>query len=599
VTTSDEIAAAVKGQTAPQLLAKTIRERPTQTALRFKDADDWVEWTWADYADKATRIAAGLKRLGVNHGDRVAIMIRNRPEFHPIDAAGLLAGATPFSIYNSSAPEQVQYLVSHSEAVVAVVEGPAFLERFLKVRSELPSVREIVVVDDPEGLAGEGVIRLDDLLKESPVDLEQASEEAKPEDLATLVYTSGTTGPPKGAMITHLNVTWTAESVRRRYGELFEGITYLSYLPMAHVLERAWGHYGHMIYGTTVVPCPETTLIAQYLREVHPEGFAGVPRVWEKIHSGIMAALSGDPARKKAIEDAIDLNFDEKMYHTRNEVPPPELAAKAKAADGELLAPIRAFLGLDRLKITGTGAAPTPPEILKFFMGLGLPFTEGYGMTESSFIISIDPFNHVPGTVGRPMPGMTAKIAEDGEILVSGANIIPGYFKDPEKTAEAIDKDGWLHTGDIGSIDNGGRLRIIDRKKELIITAGGKNISPANIESALKSFPLIGQACVIGDERAFLTAILTLDPDVAPAWASGKGVGGSFNDLASNPDVLEQVGKEVEEANKRFSRVEQIKRWTLVPGEWLPDAEELTPTMKLKRRAIHAKYADEIQSMYS
>ena len=597
---ADEIAAAVEGQTAPKMLARTIHDRGSQPSIRFKDGEDWVEWTWDDYAAKATRIATGLRRLGVKRGDRVAIMMRNRPEFHVADAGGLLLAATPFSIYNSSAPEQVQYLVSHSEAVVAIVEGPAFLERFLKVRDEIPSLREIVVVDDPEGLAGEGVTRLADLLEADPVDLDSAAAEAKPEDLATLVYTSGTTGPPKGAMITHANLCWTSESVSRRYNGALDGITYLSYLPMAHILERGWGHYGHMGYGTTVVPVPDTGMIAQYLREVHPQGFAGVPRVWEKIYASIMAALSADPDRKKAIEDAVETGFEFALHRTREQTPPEELVERWRKVDEELLAPVRTFIGLDRLVVTGVGAAPTPPEIIKFFMGLGLPFTEGYGMTESSMFISIDPFLHRPGTVGRPIPGVAVVVADDGEILVKGQNVIPGYFKDPEKTAETIDSDGWLHTGDVGSIDEEGYIRILDRKKELIITAGGKNISPANLESALKAAPLVGQACVIGDSRPYLTALLTLDPDVAPVWAKGRGIeSASFGDLASNPDVLAEIGRGVDEANKRFSRVEHIKKWTLLPGEWLPDSEVLTPTMKLKRRGVHAAYESEIEAMYA
>ena len=574
--TSDELDTLVDGQTVTSRFLATVRARPDAVALRWKDGDGWGEWTFDDYATRACRLANGLAALGVERGDRIVLMMRNRPEFHVADMAVMLCGGTPISIYNSSAPEQVQYLAGHCHAKIALVEDIGYLERILKVRPELPALTEVAVIDDPDDLAPDDVGSWDALLANDPVDFDQAATVAQPDDLATVIYTSGTTGPPKGVMLDHANIVWTVESLRRTLAHVAtEGRRMVSYLPMAHIAERMTSHYQGAALGYEVTTCPEGGQVASYLPQVRPEIFFAVPRVWEKIHAGVQAVVAADPAQKQAFEDAL------------------------ASGDDSVLRPVRELLGLDQVVSGISGAAPIPIEVLEFFRTLGVPIAEIYGMSESSGPMTFDAVEVRPGTVGRAIPGCEVRLGDDGEVLCRGGNVFRGYLDDPGKTADALDDDGWLHSGDIGVFDDDGYLKIVDRKKELIITAGGKNISPANLEAALKAFPLIGQACVIGDQRPFVSALLVLDPEVAPAWARQHGIEvASLVELAENPEVVAEVERCVTEANARFSQVEQVKRSKLLGEEWLPDSEELTPTMKMKRRGIHAKYADEIDALY-
>jgi long-chain acyl-CoA synthetase len=575
--TSEMLSEQTRGQTVPSRFLQTVRARPDAVALRARDGDGWQEMTFAEYADLACRVAAGLQRLGIGRGDRVVLMMRNRPEFFVADMAVLLVGGTAISIYNSSAPEQVQYLAGHCKARVAIVEDVGYLERFLKVRSELPDLEHIVLMEDPDGLAPDDVLSWDAQLASEPVDFEAAVKVAQPSDLATVIYTSGTTGPPKGVMLDHANITWTAESLRLTLAHVAaEGRRLVSYLPMAHIAERMTSHYQQALLGYEVTTCPEAGQVASYLPQVRPEILFAVPRIWEKMYAGIQAVVAADPQQKEVFERAME------------------------TGDDAVLRPVREMLGLDQVISAITGAAPIPVEILEFFRALGVPLAEIYGMSESSGPMTFDAVDVRLGTVGRAIPGCEVKLAEDGEVICRGGNVFRGYLNDPEKTAEALDDDGWLHSGDIGEFDDDGYLRIVDRKKELIITAGGKNISPANLEAALKSFPIIGQACVIGDGRPFVSALLVLDPEIAPGWARQHGVGdASLAELAESPDVKVEVEGYVTEANRRFSNVEQVKKFALLGEEWLPDSEELTPTMKLKRRGIHSKYAEVIESLYT
>ncbi len=598
-----EIDRVVEGQTVPRRLAATVAAHGERVALRGRTPEgEWREWTWREFADSACRVAAGLARLGVGRGDRVALMIRNIPEFHIADVAALLLGATPFSIYNSSSPDQVQYLVSHAGAKVAVVEDAGFLERFLKVRTELPELQQIVAIDgttEGEALAWES------LLGEDAVDLAEASTIAKPEDLATLIYTSGTTGPPKGVMISHYNVVWTVESLLRAFetdrSEL-ERMRIVSYLPMAHIAERITGHYLAITSAYEVSSCPDPTQIATYFRETKPNIAFGVPRVWEKIHAGVQAALDADPDKKTKFGEAVAAAMPIVAKQTLEG--PDSLSDEERQMieflDAVAFSTVRGLLGFDEMHYAISGAAPIPVELVEWYRTIGVPLSEIYGMSENTGPLTWEPLRVKPGYVGRPLPGVEVTLAEDWEVIARGGNVFQGYLNDPEKTREALDEDGWLHTGDIGEFDDEGYLRIVDRKKELIITAGGKNVSPANIEAALKSFPLIGQAAVIGDKRPFIAALLVLDPDVAPGWAKAQGLeSASLAELAEHPDLVSEIEHCVQEANARFSQVEQVKRFKILGQEWLPDSEELTPTMKLKRRGVNAKYAEEIEALYS
>jgi long-chain acyl-CoA synthetase len=586
--------------TLPQLFAQTVDAHRTTVALRAQNPDgSFREVTWGDYADQAARLAAALRELGVKRGDRVVLMLRNRPEFHVADTAVCLLGATPVSIYNSSAPEQVEYLVGHCEASVAIVEDIGFLERFLKVRSELPALRHIVIVDDPDALAPTDVLQWNTLLGAGSLSLDDEIGNAQPEDLLTVIYTSGTTGPPKGVMLDHENMRWTLESFVGGMDIDPAGWRVVSYLPMAHIAERTVSHYMGIKAAYEVTTCPDPSQIVPYLVQVRPQFFFAVPRVWEKAYAALQTAINADPAQAEQFTKALEAGWQISESTARGEALPAPLAAAAEQI-GPALAGVRAKIGLDEVKLAMTGAAPIPFEVLKFFRSLGVPLSEVYGLSETSGPMTWTPTRVKVGTVGPAIPGVEVFLGEDGEVLTRGGNVFRGYLGQPDKTAEVLESDGTFHSGDIGVLDEDGYLKIVDRKKELIITAGGKNISPANLEAALKAGQLIGQACVIGDNQPYISALLVLDAEAAPAWAKARGIDAKTPaELASSAEVLEEIEREVQEANARFSQVEKVKRWTLLADEWLPDSEELTPTMKLKRRGVHTKYADEIAGLYS
>lgn len=598
--TDELIAEATAGQTVATLFRDTVAARAGQVALRRKAGDGWQETTFGEYADQACRLAAGLRGLGVTRGDRVVLMIRNRPEFHVADLAVVLLGATPISIYNSSSADQIRYLSGHCGATIAIVEDEGFLARVVAVRDELPDLREVVVIDPPPAGVPDGIRAWSELLASDPEELDTLAQIAQPSDLATVIYTSGTTGPPKGVMIDHANVAWTMKSLWEVLGDVdLERARLVSYLPMAHIAERNVSHYLALTYGYEVTTCPEPGAVAQYLPEVRPQVFFAVPRVWEKIHAGVMAMAGADPARKAQLEAALEVGLRAAECRARGEELPADVAAEFAAAD-EALGMVRGLLGLDACVAAISGAAPISVEIFDFFRGLGVPLSEVYGMSETSGIMTWDPFAVRAGTVGRAVPGGTIALAEDGEVLTRGGQVFRGYLDDPEKTAEALDADGWLHSGDIGVLDDDGYLTIVDRKKELIITAGGKNISPANLESALKAQPLIGQACVIGDQRPFMSALVVLDAEVAPVWAKGHDIDAAdLAALAEHPEVLAEVDRQVAEAMAPFNNAERVKKVRVLHQEWMPDSEELTPTSKLKRRGIHAKYEREIEALYA
>ena len=597
--TDDEILQTVEGQTVPSRFLETVDRHPDLVALRWRrDDDSWGEWTFRDYADRVARVVTGLRNLGVQDGQRIVLMMRNIPDFHVVDVAAYFVGATPVSIYNSSSPEQVEYLVNHSEAVVAVVEDIGFLERFLKVRSELPALDSIVVLDDPDGLAPDDVLQAGSLFDNEPADLAEAAQVCSPDHLATMIYTSGTTGPPKGVMLTHRNIAWTVESLRLVLPfDDYSGKRAVSYLPMAHIAERMTSHYQGAFLGYTVTTCPDPSLIAEYLREVRPNFLFGVPRVWEKIYAGVNAALAADPEKAKQFNEGVEAAS-----------PLAEKVDWGTATDEELatwdflqsvFAGVRGLVGLDECEAAITGAAPIPADILQWFRAIGVPLSEIYGMSESSGPMTWTANRVKPGTVGPAIPGCEVKLADDGEIICRGGNVFQGYLKEPEKTAEALDDDGWLHSGDIGVIDEDGYFKIVDRKKELIITAGGKNISPANLEAALKMIPLVGQACAVGDQKPFVSALVVLDPEVAPAWATANGVEfASLADLATNEVVVAEIERGLAEVMAEFNNAERVKKVHIIGEEWLPDSDVLTPTSKLKRRGVLARYEIEIDEIY-
>ncbi len=598
MTAAAEIAQRTEGLTIPKAFLSTLAARRDEVAIRWKEGDEWAEWTWAEYANEVARAAGAFRSLGLTRGDRAVLMMRNIPTFHVLDSALSFLGVCSISIYNSSASDQIQYLVNHSEAKVAVVEDDGFLERFQGIRDELPLLESVVTLgssDDDRvlswGKVAEGSV---------PADLDELVDTAQPSDLATMIYTSGTTGPPKGVMLDHANIAWTGESLLMLMGEP-TGWRHISYLPMAHIAERMTGHYNHIRIGSVVHTCPEPSKIAAYAAEVRPNLLFGVPRIWEKIESGVRTFVAGQPAEvREQMEQGLAVARAYAEAKVAGAPIPAELAEAHAAVDAALLGPARQLVGLDAIETAITGAAPISTETLWFFRSLGIKFSEIYGMSESTGPITWDPYEVRVGSVGRACPGVEVELADDGEVIFRGGNVFRGYLKDQAKTAETIDEQGWVHTGDIGRFDDDGYLFIVDRKKELIITAGGKNISPANIESKLKGSPLIGQACVIGDRRPYLVALVTLDPDVAPVWAASRGLTDtSMAALSVHPEVLAELDKWVAEVNEEFSRTEGVKKIRVLAEEWQPDSVELTPTMKLKRRGINERYAEVIEELYA
>jgi long-chain acyl-CoA synthetase len=590
-----EITQLVAGQTAPKAFLATVAELGDRTAVATLDA----KWSWNQLADLVARGAAGLQAAGAAPGERVLLMMRNRPDFHWFDIAAQFARCTPVSIYNSSSPEEIQYLAHHAEAEIAIVEDIGFLERILKVRDELPLLKQIYVIEDPKELRPADVALAQSLLDSDPADLHALAAATSPDDIATLIYTSGTTGPPKGVMINQFNVVYTVEQLKRCINfDSFHGKRAVSYLPMAHIAERMMSHYQHMVLGYEVTCCPDPTGIAGYAKEVHPEIMFGVPRVWEKVYNGVQAALSADPERKAKFDEGVNA-ATEIMRAKRAGTVTKEQLDTWDFLDAVAFSTVRGLVGIDSVQVAVTGAAPIPHEIIEWFNAIGVPLSEIYGMSESSGPMTWSPDANRPGYVGRVIPGAEVRIADDGEVVFRGGNVFQGYLKQPDKTAEAMNDD-WLHTGDIGEVDADGYLKIVDRKKELIITAGGKNISPANLEAALKTIPLVGQAAAIGDNRKFCTAILVLDPEYAPVWAAEHGKADmSMLAMAEDPDVIAEVQRGVDDVNTRFAQVEQIKKFVLVGEEWLPDSDMLTPTSKLKRRGVNARYAEDIEAMYA
>jgi long-subunit acyl-CoA synthetase (AMP-forming) len=559
--------------------------RADEVAIRTKG--DEVAWTWAQLRERVDALAGGLAALGMRRGDTVALLLNTRPEFAVCDLAVMMAGGTPFSIYMQYTPEQIRFVASDAGARILITEQ-RLLAGALEARKELPELEHVIVVD---GDAPEGVLALDEV-----------AAPGSGLDLITLIYTSGTTGPPKGVQITHRNVIAALSAIEKLIDFPREGRV-ISWLPSAHVAERVAHHYIPIVYGLQVTCCPNARDILAYLPEVRPSWFFAVPRIWEKLKAGLETmAASQPPEQRERTEQALRDAVEKVRLEQRGEEVPEDLAARVADADREIFAGLRSMLGLDRVETINVGAAPTPVEVLEFFHAIGLPLAELWGMSETTGAGAINPPGRVKiGTVGLPTPGVEIKLDSDGEVLVRGDVVMVGYRNLPEQTTEAFTEDGWLRTGDIGEIDADGYLRLVDRKKELIINAAGKNMSPANIESALKaSSPLIGQACVIGDGRSYNTALLVLDSDFAPAWAAQHALpDASLEALAHDERMRAAVQEGVDAANAKLARVEQIKKFTIVEGDWLPGGDELTPTMKLKRKPIDRKYADAIEAMYA
>ena len=603
----DVIDIEVSNRSVPELFQEQVVKRGTRPAMYFKSSNSWHAINWEQYGAAVKRIAGFLLAEGLQHADRVAILSYNRPEWHIADLAIEHVGGVVVGIYMTSSPSQCQYVVGHAEAPVIFVEDREQLAKVMEVRDQLPMLRRVVVINgDVEAGDGESVVSWDDALKsggahntEDPREFATRWQAVGPEDLATLIYTSGTTGPPKAVMLTHHNILWTVasnEKVLELSPESADDEVTISYLPLAHIAERVAGHIFHVYIGHGIYFAEDLAHLAPNVIEARPTFMFGVPRIWERYQAVVEAQLAQAHGFKGLLARwAMKQGYANVDRASRSEAP----SRAYQRADRLVLSQIRARLGLDRVKQMFTGAAPISEDTLRFFLAVGLPLFEVYGLSENCGPASTGrPGLSRIGTVGAPMPGVEIKIDGDGEILVKGGNVFRGYFKDPVATAEALDEAGYLHTGDVGKLEDG-FLRITDRKKDLIITAGGKNISPCNIEVALKRQPYVGQAVVIGDRRPFISALLTIDAEKVAALAREVGEPPDIERLSGSEKVRELFQKGVDTVNQGLSNVERVKKFTILPTDLSVEGGELTPTLKVKRKAVNEKYTSQIEAIYA
>ncbi|MEV0246772.1 AMP-dependent synthetase/ligase [Nocardia sp. NPDC050712] len=559
--------------------------------------------TWREYGDRVRAIAAGLAGLGVGPGDTVALMMTNRPEFHLCDTGVLHTGATPFSVYNTNPVDLLAYQFGNAGNKVVICEKqftPQILAAVAKAAAQGFQVEHVICVDE----AVEGTLSLAEVESNphADFDFEATWRAVDPEGLLTIVYTSGTTGPPKGVELTHTNFIENARVIEQ-FGGGGRDDRVISYLPDAHAANRWFAHYLTMLEGGQITTVPDFKQVAAALSEVHPTVFLGVPRVWVKVKGALEERFAAEkPLKRRLVHWAIGVGRARARAASEARALGAVEQLRYGIAEKLVLYPIREKLGLEQVRAAVTGSVAIPREVHEFFLGLGLPLCEGYGMTECTAGATLNGPERVKiGTVGTPLPGAEIKLADDGEVLVRGKMVMRGYRNDPEKTAETIDADGWLHTGDIGTIDSDGYLSIVDRKKEIIINAAGKNMSPSNIENTIAaSTALAGTVVVIGEQRPFNTALICLDPDLVAAFAQRHGITAtSTAELAVDPQVLTAIEQGVAEANSKLSRVEQVKKYLVLPDVWENGGDCLTATGKLKRNPIAARYTATIEDLYS
>ncbi len=595
----------VPERTLVKLFQRQAASRGDQPAMFHREGDHWVPLTWGGYKQQAHELAAFFIDAGLQEREHVAVWSFNRPEFVITSTATMLAGGCTAPLYQTLSAQEAAYVLGHSDAPIAVVEGQAILAKVLEVREHLPELRCVVLMegDAPDGYGGlviswaEALRRGRDAMGKLGAELDRRGDAVQPSDVATLVYTSGTTGPPKAVMATHANLI-SAINGLAPIVDLSAADRVLSYLPLAHILERINSEIRLYCAGNSLWFCASIADMPAELRDLRPTCFVGVPRVWEKMAATINATIDAMPAsRRRVARWAIGVGEAAVDRGQRGESSTLTQRLRHGLADRLVLRKIREETGLDQAHTLITGAAPIAVHFLRFFHALGLEILEGYGMSENMTVTSVNRRGHARlGTVGQAVEGVEIRIAEDGEIQMRGDVVFAGYYKDAAATADTV-VDGWLHTGDIGEIDRDGYLRITDRKKDLIITAGGKNVSPTNIEDALRN-ELIANPVVIGDRRPYIVALLTLDAYGLEIFAGRHGLGSSLDDLTRHPTLLDEIQQRVEAVNRSLANVEQVRRWIVLPGEFSVGIE-LTPTYKVRRRVVADRYAAEIESLYA
>ncbi|MCB9733915.1 MAG: AMP-binding protein [Deltaproteobacteria bacterium] len=586
-------------RTVMQVLDEAAQKWGAQPALAEKKNGSWKKTSWSEYRAAARKVARGFIKLGVTPGTGVSIIGWNSPEWFAADIGAILAGGFPAGIYTTNSPEQCAYITDHADCAVAVAQNKEHADKFLAVRDQLPKLKAVVMIegthDDDFVLSWQDLLDAGESVPESELEARIAAQ--KPDDTCTLIYTSGTTGNPKAVMITHDNLTWTSkialDTIAAQPGECL-----LSYLPLSHIAEQLVSIHGPMSAGLTTYFAESMDALGDNLREVRPHLFLGVPRVWEKIQAKVMQAGAQNTGLKKKIaawarSQGLAGGFAEQEGKSKG--------LFYGLADKLVFSKVKERLGLDRCRFQITSAAPIGRDTLEFFLSLGVPIYEVYGMSECSGPATIStPGRYKTGKAGYVFPGAELKIAEDGEVCMRGRHVFKGYYKNPEATAAALDAEGWLHSGDIGVIDKDGFLQITDRKKDLIITAGGENIAPQVLEGLLKAIPVVSQAVVIGDRRKFLTALITLDADrVAQDAAAAGSPAKDSEQAASCPIFNKWLMGEIEKLNEKLARVQTIKKVTIVPVDFSVEGGEMTPTMKVKRKAVNEKYASVIEGMYA
>jgi long-chain acyl-CoA synthetase len=582
-------------------LANNARTRPNAPAYYEKKGQAWVPTSWQGYNSQVRQAAKSLLALGFQPGNIVTVLGFNTAEWVIADLASMLAGGAVAGIYTTNSPTECKYIIEHSESPVVLLENKAQWDKIKQVRDDIPTLKHIVMmrgneVDDPMTMSWEQFLEKGNGISDDQVDASLNS--LKPEQLATLIYTSGTTGPPKGVMLSHENLAFTSESSLDLL-HLGPSDSVLSYLPLSHIAEQMFTIHTAISAGYQVYFAESLEKLADNLREVNPTVIFGVPRVWERFYAGVSTRLAEATGAKAKIATWAQ-GVGRQVWAEKNAGREVSglLGLQYKLADRLVFAKLKAALGMARMRHCITGAAPIQPEILEFFSGLDVPIYEVYGQSEDCGPTSTNsPGATKYGTVGKAWPDVEVKIAEDEEILVKGKNVFMGYYKNPEATAADL-QNGWLHSGDLGKFDSDGYLSIIGRKKEIMITAGGKNIAPKNIEAALKNVDLIAEAVIIADRRRFISALITLEPQALAKFAEENGLAGQA-DLHLNPVVIEAVQKGIDEkCNAHFARVEQVRKFTILPRQFTVEDGELTPTQKIKRRIINQNWGQEIESMY-